>query len=378
MSNRWTGGFIQAYFDPLTMGPATGPGNLYAWGRNAQGQIGNDTIIDASSPIQIGSTLWSDVGSCGNSSSAIKSDGTLWCWGQGAQGKTAQNDEIDLSSPVQVGALTTWSKVDGGSNHFTAIKADGTIWAWGSGTFGQLGDGEAVRRSSPVQIGALTTWSTISAGGSTTAAIKNDGTLWAWGSGGSGQLGQNDLTSRSSPVQVGAGTDWAHVYAGYYNSMMAIKTDGTLWAIGGQNSFGQLALPGANTISYSSPTQIGALTNWQTIAAGTAFCIANKTDGTLWGWGIGSSGELGVNNGITYSSPIQIGSDTDWGNAKIASYTGTLVVKADTTLWAWGTGSYGRLGINSDVKVSSPTQVGSGASWVVADISNVSSLAISE
>jgi len=376
MSNRWKGGFIQAYFDPLTMGPATGPGNLYAWGRNANGQIGNDTIIDASSPIQIGSTLWSDVGSCGNSSSAIKSDGTLWCWGQGAQGKTAQNDEIDLSSPVQVGALTTWSKVDGGSNHFTAIKADGSIWAWGTGTSGQLGDGEAVWRSSPVQIGALTTWSTISAGNGTTAAIKNDGTLWVWGSGTSGQLGQNDTTSRSSPIQVGAGTDWAHVYAGYYSSMMAIKTDGTLWGFG-SDSFGQL---GQNTSSVpcSSPIQVGALTNWQTIAAGTAFCIANKTDGTLWGWGIGSSGELGVNNGVTYSSPIQIGSDTDWGDAKIASYTGTLVIKADATLWAWGTGIYGRLGINSDVKVSSPTQVGSDATWAVADISNVSSLGIAE
>ena len=54
MSNRWKGGFIQAYFDPLTVGPALPFGPLYAWGNNGSGETGLNTTTSSSSPIQVG------------------------------------------------------------------------------------------------------------------------------------------------------------------------------------------------------------------------------------------------------------------------------------------------------------------------------------
>jgi hypothetical protein len=93
---------------------------------------------------------------------AVKTDGTLWAWGKNTQGELGQNNVIARSSPVQIGALTTWSSVSGPS----AIKNDGTLWAWGSNASGQVGDGTVVRRSSPVQIGSSTAWLSTS---------KNDG-----------------------------------------------------------------------------------------------------------------------------------------------------------------------------------------------------------
>jgi alpha-tubulin suppressor-like RCC1 family protein len=74
-------------------------------------------------------------------------------------------------------------------------------------------------------------------GGQFSLATKTDGTLWAWGGNGNGQLGQNNTTQFSSPVQI-PGTTWSSISAGYYHSL-ATKTDGTLWSWG-RNSYGQL------------------------------------------------------------------------------------------------------------------------------------------
>ena len=64
---------------------------------------------------------------------------------------------------------------------------------------------------------------------------------------------------------------------------MAIKTDGTLWAWGGNNYGG---LGQGNTTNYSSPVQVGALTTWDKIAGGPFASYAIKTDGAFWSWGI--------------------------------------------------------------------------------------------
>ena len=124
------------------------------------------------------------------------------------------NDTTDRSSPVQVGALADWAQVGGGL--FTvAAKKNGTLWSWGSNFRGELGRNDTTSYSSPVQVGALTDWSKISAGGdlfgTSVLAIKTNGTLWSWGSGIDGGLGQNNTTNYSSPVQVGALSDWAQI-----------------------------------------------------------------------------------------------------------------------------------------------------------------------
>tara|TARA_R110000765_G_scaffold359960_1_gene450272 strand:- start:112 stop:597 length:486 start_codon:yes stop_codon:yes gene_type:complete len=149
---------------------------------------------------------------------ALKTDGTIWMMGKGASGQNGQGNTDEFSSPVQVGALTTWSKISSGGWWVTALKTDGTIWAWGNNTSGQLGQGNTTNYSSPVQVGALTTWLQVAAGNyyntGVVLAIKTDGALWAWGSGANGTLGQGNTTNYSSPVQVGSLTTWSKLAAG--------------------------------------------------------------------------------------------------------------------------------------------------------------------
>ena len=96
--------------------------------------------------------------------------------------------------------------------------------------------------------------------------------LYSWGSGSGGALGLSSTTNYSSPVQVGSLYTWSKVKAAY-NSVAAIKTDGTLWTWG-YNGYGQLGL--GNTSSYSSPKQVGSLTNWNTVSSGRYHFIFTK------------------------------------------------------------------------------------------------------
>ena len=105
---------------------------------------------------------------------------------------------------------------------------------------------------------------------------------------------------------------------------LALRTDGTLWAWG-RGTNGCLGLN--NTIDYSSPKQIGALTTWSKIACSTTTCWAIKTDGSAWSWGENNTGQLMQNISYTVnkSSPTQIGSETNWNNFGICYYAYTPI-----------------------------------------------------
>jgi len=338
---------------------------LYAWGYNANGRLGDGTVINRSSPVQIGTlTNWYQVSAGGSHSTAITTDGKLWAWGNNTFGQLGQNDVIPRSSPVQVGALTDWAQVSAGYTNFVAaVKSNGTLWTWGDDDGGNLGQNSTTDRSSPVQVGALTNWSLVSAGSQFCMAVKTDGTLWTWGGSYNGKLGDNSSgfsSNKSSPIQVGALTNWYTVSASAQNPK-AIKTDGTLWSWG-DNSNGQIG--DGTVVSRSSPVQIGLLTNWSQAVGNGKTTAAVKTSGTLETWGNNNEGALGINNGSVFnrSSPVQVGALTNWSKPSMGSNF-CVVVKTDGTLWTWGRNASGQLGQNNRINRSSPVQVGALTSW---------------
>jgi len=295
-------------------------GTLWSWGRNHAGQVGDNSVISRSSPVQVGSaTDWTDAKMGGAwSTFVVKADGTLWVWGDNNYRGTGGFNEavIERSVPTQLGSLTNWDHVSQTIGQVLAVKTDGTMWAWGDGRYGGLGLSTAVVVSSPTQIGSLDTWARVRAGKHFGAAIKTDGTLWTWGRSINGESGRdlagNDASgaTTSSPQQVGTLTDWAKVSCGSEN-VTAIKTDGTLWSWGNSNP--DAAVGDNARVDRSSPVQLGALTNWAEVETGTYNSIALKTDGTIWTWGKGSSyGVTGQGDLINRSSPIQVGSLTSW------------------------------------------------------------------
>lgn len=256
------------------------------------------------------------------------------------------------------------AKLSAGADHTLVIRTDGTLWSWGYNDEGQIGDGsygEGTNKSAPVQIGTDNNWSDIAGGSHHSLALKTDGTLWAWGGNYYGALGNGESgtqTHQTLPIQIGLSTDWAKIFArGTFS--IALKTDGTLWGWG-NNSAGQLG--DGTTDMKTVPTPIGTDT-WQSVSAGFYYCLGIKDNGTLWAWGSNYEGQLGIGSETNATLPVQIGQDSTWVEA-YAGYEHSMAKKADGTLWAWGYNYFGQLGDGTTVDKNSPIQTSTAANWV--------------
>jgi len=356
---------------------STNLNTLWAWGGNTFGELYLAGVTGGeparrSSPVQIPGTTWKDfqnvAGKPTYTSMASKNDGTLYAWGRNMYGALANNTPVSSyqSSPIQIPGTNwtgTYDTMSAGYAFNFAIKTNGELWSWGYNDSGTLGVNDTASRSSPVQIPG-TTWAVTAATAAAAYAIKTDGTLWAWGYNVTGALGLNQaVTVRiSSPTQI-PGTTWSKINCGERNAF-ALKTDGTLWSWG-RNETGWLGLnEGANPgPSKSSPCQIPGTTWTSNYAVTIQGVLAIKTDGTLWAWGQNINGSLGQNSQTNYSSPVQVGSESTWSSVNISGESKVRAIKTDGTLWSWGYNAKGQLGLNDTTQRSSPVQVGSYNDW---------------
>lgn len=295
-------------------------GTIWTWGSNSVGQLGNGdiAIITTSSPIAVvgGFTDWCEIGASSNHVGAIRCNGTAWAWGCNSNGQLGDGTTINRSSPVSVvGGFTDWRKITGTLTHSLALRANGTIWAWGYNSTGSLGDGTVANRSSPVSVvGGFTDWCAISS----LSGIRTNGTLWSWGSGTS--LADGTTLTKSSPVSVVGGfTDWCGVSTDQLAGKIAIRTNGTIWSWG-TGCCGKLG--DGTTVAKSSPVSVvGGFTDWCGIATMQNSAVGIRTNGTAWSWGINISGRLGDGTVVNRCSPVSVvGGFTNW--CKIGSTGG--------------------------------------------------------
>jgi alpha-tubulin suppressor-like RCC1 family protein len=263
-----------------------------------------------------------------------------------------------------VATAQCWSTVVTGYSFTIAKTPQGKLYTVGSNNYGQLGNGTsgAGTESSTFQPVGTDTWGSIAAGDYHALAVKTNGTLWAWGGNSQGGLGDGTNVTKNSPIQIGSDTHWASVTAGYDFSL-AIKTDGTLWAWG-ENLYGELGIgthgPAADT---NVPQQVGTDTDWKMVSAGSQHTIAIKTNGTLWVWGRNEVGELGLGyNQIPKYAPTQLGTATNWDTAAAGEYL-SAAIKTDHSLWTWGDNSGGAIGDNTTTDRVSPVRIGLTGSW---------------
>ncbi|HSD13671.1 MAG TPA: T9SS type A sorting domain-containing protein [Flavobacterium sp.] len=220
--------------------------------------------------------------------------------------------------------------------------------------------------SGTLSYGQNNCWLKIASANGHTIAIASDGTLWSWGNNPSGQLGLGDTTVRIAPTQIGTDNDWQSI-----SPSSAIKTNGTLW-VWGSNNNGQLGL--GDTTNRLSPIQLGTDTNWLSTTVGSsAHSLAIKTDGTLWSWGYGASGQLGLGGIYSVSTPTQVGTATNWKSISTGS-NHSLAIKTDNTLWVWGRNASRELGITATENQTAP--VVRGNTWLSASASDLFSLAV--
>jgi len=362
----------------------TTDGRLYAWGTNSSNQLGDTTATTRSSPVLVSgpaTTSWATLGAGDNHSLAITTTGQLYAWGNNFNGQLGILLTNNRAAPELVSgpAATSWSAIKGGAFHTLGITTTNQLYAWGGNSNGQLGDLTTVDKSSPVLVSGptSTSWSSLSTGSQHSLAIATTGRLYAWGRNNNGQLGDTTLTSVSSPILVSgpAATSWIAVSGlNSANGTWALTSNNLLWGWG-SNGSEVLGIPAGT----SSPQQLGT-SSWTAVSARGGYSLAITTQGQLYAWGGNSSGQLGDLSTINKSSPVLVSGPANTSWSSIATGAGfALAITSTGQLYGWGSNVNGNVGNNSGTNVSSPVLVSGPAttSWVTIGCGNEHSLAIS-
>ena len=286
----------------------------------------------------------------------------LWTWGLNSSGELGLGNTTNYSSPKQVGALSTWRILASAGANTLSIKNDGTLWSFGSGQYGKSGWGNTSNYSSPKQVGSRTDWANIfPVGTSGLYALTKTGVVYRWGlkidNSSQSLIPSTDM---ASPL----GSEWASI-SSMSNHIVGLRKTGTLWTWG-YGTGGKLGL--GNTTNYSSPKLLSSQ-KWISASAGFIHSAAVKSDGTLWTWGYNNLGQLGLGNTTNYSSPKQVGILTNWAKVYCGVHN-TFAIKTDGTLWSWGRNNYGQTGLGNTTNYSSPKQVGLLTNWKQLSIGN--------
>lgn len=331
-------------------------GTVWTWGDNTQGQLGNGSIggNPHSTPTQIsGLTGITALAANNNHSLAIDSNGDVWAWGNNDYGQLGDNSTNASSVPVQVSGLTEVIAIAAGYSHSVALKSDGTVWAWGHNAAGEIGDGTIIDRYIPTQVSGLSGVTAIAAGSDHSLALKNDGSVWSWGYNAFGQLGDGTVLERHSPVQVsGLTSGVSAITAGMQHSVALLDNGSVLsWGFNDEAELGD-----GTTTQQNTPVTVTGLTgvNITSIASKVNHTLAIDDTGNLWEWGYQGIGHFGGQTfqmsalpvvGVT--NVIAIGDGLDH----------SLALTDDLSIWAWGSNNYGQLGDGTTDMSASPLKI---------------------
>lgn len=250
----------------------TTEGNLWGWGDNTFGQLGNGNKITQHIPSKIPITDVVAVTSCFSNTFALKNDGTVWAWGDNSARQLSTIAQDTLTTPVaipglsRIKQLTCFAGVDlegrlyaydpAGRNYrqlltglksfvsgnsVFAVKTDHTVLGWGfnydpnlvnNPNAGWLGVGtKTPTYDAPVAIPGLSNVKDLQTLGGSSYALSDAGQLYAWGNNHYGQLGIGSMMDQGTPLKLNLGQSITAVRPGNYHTL-ALDSNGRLWSWG--------------------------------------------------------------------------------------------------------------------------------------------------
>jgi prepilin-type N-terminal cleavage/methylation domain-containing protein len=362
----------------------TTTGAAKCWGANFEGRLGDGTTTNSLTPVDVvglGSGVAS-IAAGGSHTCAVTTSGAVKCWGFNSDGALGDGTIINRTTPVDVSGLGSGvASISAGSSHTCAVLTSGAAKCWGSNFSGRLGDGSTTTRFAPVDVSGLGSGvASISAGSYHTCAVLTSGAAKCWGDNGSGRLGDGSTTSSSTPVDVsGLGSGVASI-AATSSHTCAVTTSGAAkcW---GQNLEGRLG-DGSATGRTTPVDVVGLGSGVARITGGVSHTCAVLTSGVAKCWGGNGNGQLGDGTTTNSLTPVDVSGLTS-GAVSISSagQNHTCVVMASGAAKCWGVNGLGRLGDGSTTHSSTPVTVvgfSGNPGWPVVVAVTVTSGALSD
>ncbi|MFT3925574.1 MAG: hypothetical protein QM778_23745 [Myxococcales bacterium] len=269
------------------------PGELYCWGRGFWGELGSGVEqATLATPTQVGQAAdWQHVSVGWNHACGIRgAAGELYCWGYNGYGQLGDGSTSNRVSPTKLSGQG-WTAVSAGYQHTCGTRGT-ELLCWGAQWQGAVsGVSDANPQLTPLKI-ANGNWQHPSAGyGHSCATLA--GELWCWGANSSGQVGLGTTSYTASPMtHVGTSNQWTSLDA-LGNFTCGVQNGMPLcW---GRNEFGQVS--GRDFVDHNSPIEVwsGA---WDSVDTGLNSACGIRY-GELYCWGDSRAGALGNPKGLT-------------------------------------------------------------------------------
>lgn len=349
------------------------------------GYMGGENIFHYSDP----DTGWQDI-SAGNYHSLGVKNGELYSFGHNTFGQLGNNSNEHSSLPVKVGSKSDWVKVRTGNYHSLAIDSSGSLWSWGLNSHGQLGLGDNTNnRNAPTKISGVWqafedfTFSNLS----NSSLVGFDDEKFVFNYSANKQYNYEDryLLSNGTYVISGVPSGLA----------LAVLNDGkqSLVSYSGVNYRGSKTVTGTtndgtynfywgnititvggdfekvSTYTYNSGYMGGenifyynrTLNSWSDMSAGVDYSVALDSNNKLWAFGKNDHGQLGLNDDVSRRLPAKLPL-SNWQSVD-AGANHVLVVNSSKELWAFGSNNYGQLGLGDLSDRYEPTKVNSEIRW---------------
>ncbi len=346
------------------VGGASSAGELWCWGKVP----GNASVLSAP---QRFAGAWASVaanpasGGTGARCAVGATDARLQCVGDNSGGVLADGSTISRSAMAGALGSDSWRSVSLGEKFGCGVTTAETVKCWGAANVGQVGTGAQWYWYTLRDTGAGSgPWSSVDTYNRHTCAVRG-GQAVCWGTGAQGQIGNGRSADAGTPQVVDTSavadppTGWRRVTAGGQFSC-GIDTAGRAWCWGAANRLGTASGQGSSVpVRVDTPAGMAAGT-WATIDGGAESTCGIRSEGSLWCWGDGGEGQLGVGGLSSTRAPVRVGSDADWTGVQVGAAT-VCGTRRGGSLFCWGKDDKGQVGdggaMSSTSRLSTPVRL---------------------
>lgn len=392
------GSFVLSEDDTVTqieLGDAHGlavlnDNRLLSWGNNDRGQLGNDTIISSSIPIEITAFLdldesetISNIAVGDYHSLVLTSNHRLLIWGWNLYGQlgdgtaTQKTVPTDLTDEFDLSINENIIKIVAGSDYSGVVTSEGRVFVWGRNQMGQLGNGTINDTQIPIEITSQFDLNQdelitdLIFGTYHSMALTNEGRLFSWGGNAYGQLGDgtNNLTVEPTDItlnlQLVSGETIQKVSLGDYYSMLLTNQGKLLtW---GSNEWGQLGNNSEAAFSWiflniTSEFNLDTEETITDVVAGPTYAMASTSLNRVFTWGKNNRGQLGDGSTSNQIVPIEILTDDFVHETNDVIYLSTgidfsMIILQSGDVFGWGNNNDHQLTFVEEMTKAEPVAI---------------------